>query len=77
MYWFGANKHAPGHQAMLNVKKKKTLYWCHFELNLLFHMHICVSVLDFVNFGGGYTMRLIKSKLCMKLQDLVFHTKPE
>ena len=56
---------------------QKTLCWCHFELNLLFHMHICVSVLAFVNFGGGYTLRLIKSKLCMILQYLVLHTKLE
>ena len=56
---------------------KKTLHWCHCELNLLFHMHICVSDLDFVNFGGGYTLRLIKSKLGMILQDLFFHTKLE
>ena len=55
----------------------KKLYWCQFEYNLLFHMNICVSLIVFKILGGGYTLRLIKSKLGMILQDLFFHTKLE
>ena len=56
---------------------QKKLYWWQIEYNLLFHKHICVSLLVFINFGGGYTLRLIKSKLGLILQDLFFHTKLE
>ena len=59
----------------LNISACSLHYWCQFQYNLLFHMHICVSYLEFVNLGVGYTLRLIKSKLSMILQDLVFHTK--
>ena len=61
----------------LNISACSLHYWCQFQYNLLFHMHICVSYLEFVNLGVGYTLRLIKSKLSMILQDLVFHTKLE
>ena len=61
----------------LNISACSLHYWCQFQYNLLFHMHICVSYLEFINLGVGYTLRLIKSKLAMILQHLVFHTKLE
>ena len=37
----------------------------------------CIAYLDFMNFGRGYTLRLVKSKLSMIMQDLIFHAKLE
>ena len=45
---------------------------CLFEYSLLFHMYICVLYLYFVNFWGGYTLRLVKFKL-----GKIFHTELE
>ena len=45
----------------LNISACSLHYWCQFQYNLLFHMHICVSYIEFVNLGVGYSLRLIKS----------------